>query len=42
MRGITTRPFGLTSDLNLALAGLPTFKGVNDSFYGKIRMLRAF
>ncbi|MDE2578954.1 MAG: porin [Hyphomicrobiales bacterium] len=42
IRGITSRPFGLPNDYTLAATGLPTFHGVNDSFYGKIRMVRAF
>lgn len=42
MRGITSRPFGLANDLALVAAGFPAFKAVNDSFYGKIRMIRAF
>lgn len=42
IRGITSRPFGLANDWTLVSNGYPAFKGVNDSFYGKIRMIRAF
>lgn len=42
MRGITSRPFGLAQDVELKAAGLPAFQGTNNSFYGKLRAIRAF
>jgi hypothetical protein len=42
IRGVTSRPFGLANDLTLVASGLPAWKSVNDAYYGKIRMIRAF
>ena len=41
-RAITSRPFGLAPDVALQAAGLPAFRSVTDSFYGKVRAIRAF